>query len=70
MTAIQKESAQPREDITLLEVRDLKQKFAVPGGSVHAVDGVSFDLNAGESLGLVGESGCGKSTLALSLIHI
>jgi len=70
MTALQIESAQPRKDITLLEVRDLKQKFAVPGGSVHAVDGVSFDLNAGESLGLVGESGCGKSTLARSIMRL
>jgi oligopeptide/dipeptide ABC transporter ATP-binding protein len=54
---------------TLLEVRDLKKHFPVKGfglwgkgGSVKAVDGVSFTVNQGETLGLVGESGCGKTT--------
>ena len=53
----------------LLEVRDLKKYFAVGGflpgrgrGWVKAVDGVSFTINQGETLGLVGESGCGKTT--------
>jgi oligopeptide/dipeptide ABC transporter ATP-binding protein len=55
----------------LLEVRDLKKHFPVKGlslwgagGSVKAVDGVSFTVNRGETLGLVGESGCGKTTTA------
>jgi oligopeptide/dipeptide ABC transporter ATP-binding protein len=45
----------------ILRVRDLSVTFATPRGAVHAVDGVSFDVGAGEVLGLVGESGCGKS---------
>ena len=50
-----------------LEVRDLKKQY--PGG-VRAVDGVSFDLQQGQTLGVVGESGCGKSTLARLLLRL
>ncbi|MDE3192336.1 MAG: ABC transporter ATP-binding protein [Chloroflexota bacterium] len=54
----------------LLEVKDLHTSFFTRDGVVRAVDGVSFELNAGETLGLVGESGCGKSVTALSLMRL
>jgi oligopeptide/dipeptide ABC transporter ATP-binding protein len=54
----------------LLEVQDLHASFAIRQGTVRAVDGVSFTLEEGESLGLVGESGCGKTTAALSLLRL
>jgi oligopeptide/dipeptide ABC transporter ATP-binding protein len=54
----------------LLEIRDLVTVFDTPEGTVHAVDGASLHLDAGEVLGLVGESGCGKSVLALSVLRL
>ena len=54
----------------LLEVEDLKTHFRLESGTVRAVDGVSFRLDAGEALGIAGESGCGKTTTALSLIRL
>ncbi len=55
---------------TLLEVKDLKTHFFTLDGVVKAVDGVSYELNEGETLGLVGESGCGKSVSALSVMRL
>ncbi len=59
----------------LLQVKDLKQYFPVKNGwfgtiPLKAVDGVSFDIDEGETLGLVGESGCGKTTVGRSILHL
>ena len=54
----------------LLEVRDLKTWFDTMDGTVRAVDGVSFDVRRGRTLGVVGESGCGKSVTALSILRL
>jgi len=54
----------------LLEVEDLKVDFAALEGTVRAVDGVSFHLQEGETLGLVGESGCGKSVTAYAILRL
>jgi len=53
----------------LLSVRDLKTYFSQDEGTVKAVDGVSFDLLPGATLGIVGESGCGKSITARSIMR-
>jgi oligopeptide transport system ATP-binding protein len=54
----------------LLQVRDLKTYFFTDDGVVKAVDGISYDVQEGETLGLVGESGCGKSVSALSVLRL
>ena len=63
--------------MSLLSVRDLKMHFPVGeslfgnrGSVVKAVDGVSFDLQSGETMGLVGESGCGKSTTGRAILQL
>ncbi len=55
---------------SILEVKNLKKYFATPNGLLHAVDDVSFTLEAGKTLGVVGESGCGKSTLGRVILHL
>ncbi len=56
--------------MAMLEVRDLVVRFRTHEGTIHAVNGVSFDLEPGERLGLVGESGCGKSVTNLGIMRL
>jgi len=60
----------PEQDEVILSVRDLSVSFQTDRGIGRAVDGLSFDLRRGETLGLVGESGCGKSITVLSIIGL
>ena len=54
----------------ILEVKELKKYFDVPQGKLHAVDNVTFSINKGKTLGMVGESGCGKSTTGRLLLRL
>ena len=54
----------------LIHVKDLRTSFFTPEGEVHAIDGVTFSIDEGKTLGLVGESGCGKSVTSLSIMRL
>ncbi len=54
----------------LLEVHNLQTRFHIPEGTVHAVNGISFNLQEGATLAVVGESGCGKSVTMHSILRL
>ena len=62
-------SENDKRDI-LLDVQHLKKYFSTPRGMLHAVDDVSFQIERGKTLGVVGESGCGKSTIGRSILRL
>src|SRR3954467_12781136 len=68
--AVQASEGGTRVGADVLSVRDLRVYYHTPRGAVRAVDGVTFDIKAGERLGLVGESGSGKTTIALALMQL
>jgi len=63
-------NSQPARGEVLLDVQDLAVEFDTEAGRARAVDGVSFSVRAGQTLGIVGESGCGKSVTALSILRL
>ena len=54
----------------LIQVKNLQTSFFTPEGEVRAIDGISFEIGEGKTLGLVGESGCGKSVTSLSIMRL
>src|SRR5690606_22384989 len=71
MAQARKQSRVAADAPTIIEVKNLQKHFPMTGKlSLKAVDGVSFDIKKGETLGLVGESGCGKSTTGRTIMRL
>jgi oligopeptide/dipeptide ABC transporter ATP-binding protein len=64
------DASTPKGSSAVLDVHNLKTRFHTQDGTIHAVNGVSFELREGELLGIVGESGCGKSVTVMSLLRL
>ncbi len=70
-TSLSAEAGAPADSReTLIEVRDLKVEFNIRGGVVKAVDGLTFDIKRGQTMGIIGESGCGKSVTARAILRM
>ncbi len=70
MPPLEIETSAPQSDAPLLAISNLGMAYELPGGTITPVDGVSFSLRRGESLGIVGESGCGKSSLGAAILQV
>ena len=68
--SVSRHPGQFRHNVPLLRVNELRTSFFTSDGEIRAVNGVSFGIDDGETVGLVGESGCGKSVTALSIIQL
>lgn len=70
MSTNQNLNHESKETPFILELKNLKKYFSVAAGTVHAVDDITMQIRAGQTMGIVGESGCGKSTLGRNIVHL